>query len=167
MLQPLLFAGQEGSLEAVWGVEILSSSLLLVGLLQGVQQVGGDPLCTSMVAHEGEEAGNKFWMSCTGCFPIVSMGAHSPSLVQVVCSYPLRPKVAELGASGCASLCLSTDTTQGQTASRQEVCRVNLTASLFPTTILPVNVLFFSCFIWKYRASFWCRHMLLYPHWFH
>lgn len=60
MLQPLLFAGQEGSLEAVWGVEILSSSLLLVGLLQGVQQVGGDPLCTSMVAHEGEEAGNKF-----------------------------------------------------------------------------------------------------------
>lgn len=114
MLELLLFAGWGGSLEVVWAAEILFSSPLFV--LQGVQQVGGDPACTSVVTSKGE--GGKFWVSCTRCFPTISVGMRWPSLVQMVCSHPLRPRVAVLTAPGRALWCLSTDTAQGQRVSR-------------------------------------------------
>lgn len=66
-------------------------------------------------------------MSCTDCFPAISTGVCWPSVGQMVCSHPLGPRVAVLTAPGHALLCLSTDTAQGQTVSRGEVCRMHFT----------------------------------------
>lgn len=92
--------------------------------------------CTSVVTYEEEEEGGKLWVSCTDGFPAISTGMCWLSVGQMVCSHPLGPSVAVLTAPGHALLCLSTDTAQGQTVSRGEVCRVYLTAPVSVNTVL-------------------------------